>query len=171
MKIMQVLYGDSTYDAVDFATERGSAQRVAPFLAMAMIHDRYPTNNASEADPVTGAPLAIRSPQGQAFRNAILRRNLGPDLTGAGIPQDFGVPVIGIDSAGSVVREMSPLYKPPSGSKSKPGYRDLFGAFAARAAFTIPIVAALRYKGQLPLDQQPTIKKPNPWDDPTRGLP
>lgn len=171
MKLMQVLQGDSSYGAPRGATEEPSAMAVAPWLAMAMLHDSYPTNNASEADPVEGAHLRIRSPQGQAFRNAILRRNRGTDLAGAGVPQDVGQPVIGIDSAGSVVREMSPLYNPPSGSKSHPGYRDLFGAFAARAAFSIPIIAALRYKGQLPLDQQPIIKKPNPWDDPTRGNP
>jgi hypothetical protein len=171
VKLMQVLRGDSSYDAPQGATETPSALAVAPWLAMAMVHDNYPTNNAAEADPVQGASLCIRSPQGQAFRNAILRRNRGVDLAGAGIPQDVDHGMIGIDSAGSVVREMSPLYNPPSGTKSHPGYRDLFGAFAARAAFSIPIIAALRYKGQLPLDQQPIIKKPNPWDDPTRGSP
>ena len=171
MKIMQILAGDSSYDATNPATEYGSARAVAPWLAMAMTHDAYPTNNAAEADPIQGASLRIRSPEGQAFRNAILRRNRGTDLAGAGVPQDVGRPVVGIDSAGSVVREMSPLYNPPSGTKSHPGYRDLFGAFAARAAFSIPIIAALRYKGQLPLDQQPIIKKPTPWNDPTRGMP
>src|SRR4029077_20720530 len=137
VKIMQILAGDSSYDAPSSATERDSAQAVAPWLATAMLHDKYPTNNASEADPVQGAQLRIRSSEGQAFRNAILRRNRGTDLAGAGVPQDVDHGMSGIDSAGSVVREMSPLYNPPSGTKSHPGYRDLFGAFAARAAFSI----------------------------------
>jgi len=137
-----------------------------------MIHDHYPTNNAAEADPMEGSGLRIRSPQGQAFRNAILRANCGRDLAGCGEPQTVHRgPATGHDAAGNVVREMAPLWKPPSGSPSQPGYRDLFGAFAARAAFTIPIIAAMRYQGQLPLDQQPILKKPNPWDDPTRGRP
>lgn len=168
---MQVLLGDSTYTAPQGATEIGSATAVAPWMAGAMFHDRYPTDNAAEANPAGGG-LQIRSPQGQAFRNAILRRNRGTDLAGAGTPQTVHVgPAIGHDAAGDVVREMSPLWKPPSGSPSQPGYRDLFGTFASRAAFTIPIIAAMRYAGQLPLSQQPILKKANPWDDPTRGRP
>lgn len=168
---MQVLAGDSSFDATQGATEMGSMAAVAPWAAFAMIHDRYPTDNAAEADPNLGG-LRIRSVQGQLFRNAILRRNRGRDLAGAGFPQTVHRgPRVGVDSAGSVVREMAPLWKPPSGSPSQPGYRDLYGAFAARAAFTIPIIQAFRYSGQLPLDQQPIIKKPNPWDDPQRGRP
>lgn len=176
MKTMQVLVAlgqvDNTYPAPNAATERDSVIAVAPMLVAATIHDNYPSDNASEALSTGQTALNIRSRTGQPFRNAILRRGArSGDLSGDGDPQTAKHANTGRDAAGVVVRQMSPLWKPPSGSPSQPGYRDLFGAFAARAAFTIPVIAALRYKGQLPLDQQPTVRKPNPWDDPTRGSP
>jgi hypothetical protein len=68
------------------------------------------------------------------------------------------------DWNGSVVRQQAPLYKPY-------GFRDLIGVFRARPAKTIPVLSQYMYHGQIPMEQQPKLSKPNPWDDPTRGLP
>lgn len=141
------------------------------WLSVGMAYTANPHKNQSEGSP-TADGLLIRSPWGQRFRNAILFSGSGKDLAGTGFPQTAFHPKIGKDSAGKVVREMSPLYNPPSGGGgSAAGYRDLIGAFATRAAYAIIVVNAIRYKGQLPLDQQPEIKKPLPWSDPTRGSP
>lgn len=123
-----------------------------------------PSNPASNQSESGGFHTAA----GLMFRAAV---NQGGSLEGHGLPKNSYRGKVGRDSVGVVVREQSPLWKPPSGSPSQPGYRDLFGAFVARAAFSIPVISAKRYQGQLPFDQQPVVDKPNPWDDPTRGQP
>jgi hypothetical protein len=127
-----------------------------------------PLANQAEADPAAG-PAAF-STYGQRFRAAIIGSGMFPAFMGAhAAPQIATRGAIGHDAAGNVVREMLPLYRGPWGQKN--GYQDLIGAFGARAAYMKPVVAALRYKGQIPMDQQPRLKKAKPWMDPTLGQP
>ena len=105
-----VAYGnvDSTYAAPKLAVEYDETGIVAPWLQPAMIHDAYPSDNAAEANTLGTSALNIRSPQGQAFRNAILHRNAGRDLWGAGTPQLVGRSRARIDARGGRGREMPP---------------------------------------------------------------
>lgn len=50
-------------------------------------------------------------------------------------------------------------------------HKEIFGAFAVRPAFNRMVFAPSGYSGSFPLDQQPLIRRPNPWSDPTRGAP
>lgn len=147
-----------------------------------------PTFNQSEADYVNRAGLNIYSREGQAFRAAVMD-SPGPGTDQLPLPQrqllkgrelaamprsravvGFGFSVKrGRDSRGIVVREQTPLYRAPFGEKN--GYQDFFGAFVTRAATVIPVVAGIRYQGQLPIALQPKVVKPDPWNDPTRGRP
>lgn len=52
------------------------------------------------------------------------------------------------------------------------GFRNFFGAFVARPAANRTVANLSRgYAGILPLDQQPSLFKPKPWNDPTLGAP
>lgn len=165
---MQNIFGSTTHGAGDVAVE----EPVAPWwLKPAMVGRGKPSANQAEADP-SGNGLNIRSDYGQRLRNAILFSGSGADLAGLGLPQIATRPKVGYDAAGRVVREMAPLYNPPSGGGgSAAGFRDFLGAFASRMAFIIVTRNAIRYQGQLPTDVQPVLSKPLPWDDPTRGMP
>lgn len=81
------------------------------------------------------------------------------------MPQDYIAP-----RRAGLVREMEPLIAPNAGSTR---FLDFIGAFAARTALIRPVVPTQRYLGQLPTDQQPTIRKPYPWlqDLRTQGRP
>ena len=51
-------------------------------------------------------------------------------------------------------------------------FLNLIGALAVRPAQIRPVLGNFDYyDGILPLEQQPTLDKPWPWDDPTRGQP
>lgn len=51
-------------------------------------------------------------------------------------------------------------------------FLDLFGAFASRPARIDPVLGNFDYyDGILPLEQQPNLDKPWPWQDTTRGRP
>lgn len=152
-----------------------------------------PTFNQSEADFQSRQGLAIYSREGQAFRNAIVHR--ARPLATLAVPQkqilyrhgadggpgpggrtaERGGPLgmqrsVGTrDGRGVVIREMAPLRREPYGQHN--GYQDFVGAFLARVATTIPVVAAIRYQGQAPLFLQPKVIKPDPWNDPSRGRP
>lgn len=50
--------------------------------------------------------------------------------------------------------------------------RGQVGVNVVRAARAVPVLRSNPgYAGQLPMSQQPLIKKPLPWSDPTRGQP
>lgn len=111
-------------------------------------------------EPVAEAPAPSHSHTGTLFRLAILCGCSARD-----VPQTAKHPEAGRhDWAGGVVRSQAPLFK-------ETGYRDLIGAFLAKPAKQVTVLSAIRYSGQLPMDEQPTLKKPNPWSDPTRGRP
>lgn len=139
-----------------------SAARVWALYAEGSQHARPGTNQAETA--------VAFSAEGQRFRNAIIRTRYVPEeMGGRNWPQDYDRGAIGRDSVGNVVREQLPVVRLPYGQKN--GYQDLIGSFGSRAALSRPVVAAQRYKGQLPMDQQPRIYKPKPWMDTTRGAP
>lgn len=49
---------------------------------------------------------------------------------------------------------------------------NLVGGLATRAAQVRPVLGGFGYyDGILPLEQQPNLDKPWPWNDPTRGAP
>lgn len=51
-------------------------------------------------------------------------------------------------------------------------FLDLVGGFASRPAQVAPVLGNFDYyDGILPMDQQPNLGKPFPWQDPTRGQP
>ena len=50
-------------------------------------------------------------------------------------------------------------------------HKEIFGAFGARPAVNHTVFSQGGYWGLFPLDQQPLIKRPDPWNDPTRGAP
>ena len=50
-------------------------------------------------------------------------------------------------------------------------FRNFLGAFMARPAVNKMVWAPGGYGGILPMDQQPSLFKPKPWNDPTRGAP
>lgn len=125
-------------------------------------------SNQSEAPYEATQNLGTRiySDQGQQLRAAILCScggNAAPAT--ATMPLRRGM----VDSRGHVIREQNPLVRRPYGQHN--GYQNFIGAFAARQARTVPVIAAFRYGGQLPLDQQPKLRKPAPWLDPTLGRP
>lgn len=110
--------------------------------------------------PEAEAPAPSHSIEGTRFRLAIICSCPALD-----VPQTAANPNAGRhDWRGGVVREQSPLYVAP-------GYRDLIGAFVARSAKQVPVLAAIRYGGQLPMYEQPVLSKPDPWSDPERGRP
>jgi hypothetical protein len=157
----------------------GTYTRAPWWTRAASIQSTYPGTNQSEGDYRSRSGLAIYSDYGQRFRNAIMHRSTPAALRtkpqmqkvgaqnqpGSAGPQGTRFR----DSTGVVIREMMPLLRAPYGQHN--GYQDFIGAFAARAAYIIPVVAGIRYQGQLPTSQQPIIPKANPWDDPTRGRP
>lgn len=52
------------------------------------------------------------------------------------------------------------------------GFRDFLGLFIARPASNRTVAPyGHRYSGILPLDQQPQLAKPLPWEDDTLGAP
>lgn len=133
---------------------------------MATITTR-PGCNQAERDPRSGA--ADVSDAGRLFRRAVERApNTPRRMQGKNWPQTAGMPAIGHDAAGDVVREQLPLVRLPFGQHN--GYQDFIGAFQARSAKIRPIIERLGYQGQLPLDQQPKLtKRFMPWNDPTLG--
>ena len=96
------------------------------------------------------------SKYGQAFRRAVRGRTAPARLGSRGLEPAEGA---------GLVREQPPVLQ------SHAMYHDLIGAFAARVAIVRPVVARRPYFGELPLDQQPKIKRVNPWEDPLRGAP
>jgi len=149
---------------IDRVPPRGSAfdwLRVASIVAT-----RPGISNQSEApyEESRNQGQRIYSSQGQALRRAILC-----SCGGDAMPATALMPQRGIDSRGHVVREQNPLVRLPYGQHN--GYTNFIGALAVRAARTIPVINAYRYGGQLPLDQQPKLRKPAPWLDPTLGRP
>jgi hypothetical protein len=125
-----------------------------------------PGANQAEApyEVPQNAGTRIYSDQGQKLRLAILC-----GCGGTAAPATATVPQAGRDSRGRVIREQNPLVRRPYGQHN--GYQNFIGAFAARQARTVPVIQAYRYGGQLPLDQQPKLRKPAPWLDPTLGRP
>lgn len=117
-----------------------------------------PRNDQAEA--VSGV-VPSHSVTGTKFRLGMLYSCPSSDT-----PQTATHPERGTrDWRGSVVRDQKPLFLQTG------GYRDFIGAFVAKAAKTKTVLEAIRYQGQLPLKQQPTLTRPDPWSDPTRGLP
>lgn len=131
-----------------------------------MVATRPGIANQSEApyEASTNQGQRIYSDQGQKLRLAILC-----GCGGSAAPATATVPQAGRDSRGRVIREQNPLVRRPYGQHN--GYQNFIGAFAARQARTVPVIQAYRYGGQLPLDQQPKLRKPAPWLDPTLGRP
>lgn len=106
------------------------------------------------------APAPSHSAEGTRLRLGILCRCPAQDS-----PQTAKHPERGQhDWAGGVVRSQTALYK-------EGPYMDFIGAFMAKPAKTVTVLSAIRYKGQLPMNEQPMLEKPNPWSDPTRGSP
>jgi hypothetical protein len=120
--------------------------------------------NQSEAPADGRDGMLIYSSTGQKLRAAILC-----GCGGTAAPATALMPQRGVDSRGHVIREQNPLVRLPYGQHN--GYTNFIGALAVRAARTVPVIQAYRYAGQLPLDQQPKIRKPAPWLDPTLGRP
>jgi len=157
-----------------FAQERPDIDRVPPkggafdWLRVASIQNPRPgAANQSEA-PYESAvdDLRIWTDYGQCLRAAILCSGGGDAAPATALTK---LSRAGADSRGHVIREMNPLVRRPYGQHN--GYTNLIGAFAGRMARTVPVIQAYRYAGQLPLDQQPKIRKPAPWLDPTLGRP
>lgn len=59
----------------------------------------------------------------------------------------------------------------PEGVDYTNQFAGLYGAFAARPAQARGVYARKGYVGIFPMDQQPLIKRPDPWNDRTRGEP
>jgi hypothetical protein len=113
-----------------------------------------PGENQAESPPPSHSAVGL------AFRRSILCECQAQDT-----PQTATQPWRGQhDWAGNVIREQAPLYKAP-------GFRDFIGVFRARVAKQKPVLAAIMYHGQIPMEEQPKLSKPNAWSDPTRGLP
>lgn len=105
-------------------------------------------------------PAPSHSRVGELFRRAV--NCACPALSR---PQTAKHPEAGEhDWHGEVVRQQAPLFK-------RTGYQDLIGVFVAKPAKVIPVLSAIRYQGQLPMSEQPTLDKPYPWLDPRRGRP
>jgi hypothetical protein len=155
-----------------FAQERPDIDRVPPkasafdWLRVASMQNPRPgAANQSEAPYETEVDdLRIWTDYGQRLRAKILCA-----CGGTAAPATALSPQRGIDSRGHVIREQNPLVRLPYGQHN--GYTNFIGALAVRAARTVPVIQAYRYAGQMPLDQQPKIRKPAPWLDPTLGRP
>jgi hypothetical protein len=138
------------------------------WLRMASLQVPRPSSHQAEAPYDVPLPVGtkIYSDQGQKLRAAILCSCGGTAAPATATqPLQRGT----VDSRGHVIREMNPLVRRPYGQHN--GYQNFIGAFAARQARTVPVISAFRYGGQLPLDQQPKLRKPAPWLDPTLGRP
>jgi hypothetical protein len=155
-----------------FGTQRPDVARVPPrggafdWLRLASLVTVRPGAHQAEApyEVPMNSGTRIYSDQGQKLRAAILC-----SCGGTAAPATAVTPQAGVDSRGHVIREQNPLVRRPYGQHN--GYQNFIGAFAARQARTIPVIQAYRYGGQLPLDQQPKLRKPAPWLDPTLGRP
>lgn len=158
----------------------GATVAASDWVGIASVQQMRPSFNQAEADYTAESGLAIYSDEGQRFRNAIMHSGyrtreapqaqmLGPGRffrdSGCRCPTNTAKE----DRTGRVIREQAPVVRRPFGQHN--GYQDFFGAFAARAAVTIPVVPRILFQGQVPLDLQPLVHKPDPWADPTRGKP
>lgn len=92
---------------------------------------------------------------------------------GAMNQSEFGAPMAGSQgialrsavAGGRVVQTRAPVAAPTY------KYRNLVGSVVARPASNRYVFAPTGYGGLLPLGEQPLLRKPNPWSDPTRGAP
>jgi hypothetical protein len=50
-------------------------------------------------------------------------------------------------------------------------FRGLYGAVAVRPAMNVFVATNGGYGGVFPMDEQPLLSKPKPWQDPTLGKP
>lgn len=135
------------------------------WLTMARVNVSDPESNQAEAAP--RAPS--HSGYGLVFRELVSNGGQGNEAYGLVQQKASDRVNIGRDWTGNVVRFQVPIIRLPYGQK--PGYMDFIGSFGQRAAITIPVIGAYRYEGQLPMTEQPTLVKPRPWSDPSRGLP
>lgn len=115
-----------------------------------------PNPGRNQAEP----PPPSHSTQGMRLAAAVYLNSQSRDVPQTAVHPEQGRH----DWRGEVVRQQAPLFRPT-------GWRDLIGAFVARVAKQKTVLNAILYKGQLPMSEQPKLKKPDPWSDPTRGAP
>jgi hypothetical protein len=87
---------------------------------------------------------------------------------------EFGAPSEGAFGAGlrNALVSSRVVYRAPIvGPGQTLLYKNIFGAFATRPAHNRMVFSQRGYWGSYPLDEQPIISRPNPWEDETLGAP